>query len=465
VSENKRAEANPSQKHAKKSFRSAKSKPILVKSGNTTVKIYTSQNRVGDKDYPQFSVCYYDAEGKRVRKNFGDIEQARTEANLVATKLAKGEHDALKLTSRDRSVYVEALDLLKPLNIPLTHAVSQFVAASKRLPAGTSLHDAIDFFLSRSPAGIIKRTVREVVDEMLRVKEDAGKSDVHVKDMTSRLGQFAQAMQTTIDAVTGEAISAYIDGLKVTGKPVSARTKNNHLAHIRSLFRWAAKRKYLPKAALEELEAVEAPEDELTDIEIFSPDEMRDMLLATRPEITAWLAIAAFAGLRNAELQRLDWSDVKLKERHIVVPAAKAKTRSRRIVPITDNLFAWLAPIAQKQGPVTPFDNMAKQIIWLVEDVNAYRAEKEQGSEHVKFEWKRNALRHSFISYRVAALKDVARVSLEAGNSPNMIFQHYRELVTENEAARWFAIQPNVHTSNMFKNNVIRLETPNEANK
>jgi hypothetical protein len=58
------------------------------------------------------------------------------------------------------------------------------------------------------------------------------------------------------------------------------------------------------------------------------------------------------------------------------------------------------------------------------------------------FAWKHNALRHSFISYRVAETQDVAKVSLEAGNSPQMIFQHYRELVTEKSAKEWFSIVP-----------------------
>ena len=56
--------------------------------------------------------------------------------------------------------------------------------------------------------------------------------------------------------------------------------------------------------------------------------------------------------------------------------------------------------------------------------------------------WKANALRHSFISYRVALTKDIAAVALEAGNSPTMIFRHYRELVTGEEAADWFGIVP-----------------------
>jgi hypothetical protein len=43
-------------------------------------------------------------------------------------------------------------------------------------------------------------------------------------------------------------------------------------------------------------------------------------------------------------------------------------------------------------------------------------------------EWKHNALRHSFCSYRLADVKSAAEVALVAGNSPQMIFQHYREL-------------------------------------
>ena len=58
------------------------------------------------------------------------------------------------------------------------------------------------------------------------------------------------------------------------------------------------------------------------------------------------------------------------------------------------------------------------------------------------FEWKHNALRHSFCSYRLADVKSAAQVSLEAGNSPQMVFRHYRELVTEKGAKAWFAITP-----------------------
>ncbi len=58
------------------------------------------------------------------------------------------------------------------------------------------------------------------------------------------------------------------------------------------------------------------------------------------------------------------------------------------------------------------------------------------------FAWKHNALRHSFISYRLAGVKNTAQVALEAGNSPQMIFRHYRELVRAVDAEKWFGITP-----------------------
>ena len=57
-------------------------------------------------------------------------------------------------------------------------------------------------------------------------------------------------------------------------------------------------------------------------------------------------------------------------------------------------------------------------------------------------EWKQNALRHSYISYRVAQTQNVAQVSLEAGNTPQIVFSNYRELVRPVEAEKWFGIVP-----------------------
>jgi hypothetical protein len=83
------------------------------------------------------------------------------------------------------------------------------------------------------------------------------------------------------------------------------------------------------------------------------------------------------------------------------------------------------------------------------------------------FAWKHNALRHSFISYRVADIQNVAQVALEAGNSPQMIFKHYRELVRSADAKAWFSIAPGKDGKIIFlqaerKNTAAKQTAPRE---
>jgi integrase len=260
--------------------------------------------------------------------------------------------------------------------------------------------------------------------------------------LDSRLNRIAGAFQMNIGGVSGTMLQRWLDNMEGSG-----RTKRNYLAVVAALFRFAIRRKYLPKDAMEEIEAVQQAKEDNGEIEIFTPAEMREMLTAARPEMIPWLAIAGFAGLRSAELQRLDWREVNLKERHIEIKASKAKTAARRLAPITDNLAKWLKPHAKESGKVTGFESWWNQIPKVVEAVNHRRKKSaEQAgktfSDDQKFVWKHNALRHSFISYRLAAIKNAAQVALEAGNSPQMIFKHYRQLVTEAEAKKWFGITP-----------------------
>ena len=78
------------------------------------------------------------------------------------------------------------------------------------------------------------------------------------------------------------------------------------------------------------------------------------MLAAAPDSFKPVLAIQAFAGLRSAEVMRLDWQNVKLARGHIEITAANAKTASRRIVPILPNLAAWLKDAAKKSGKIFP---------------------------------------------------------------------------------------------------------------
>jgi integrase len=133
---------------------------------------------------------------------------------------------------------------------------------------------------------------------------------------------------------------------------------------------------------------------------------------------------------------RLDWQNVKLGRGHIEITAANAKTASRRIVPILPNLAVWLKDVAKKTGKIFP--HTRAYFHEIQRDISA----NTKNDKLAALPWKHNALRHSFISYRVADIQNLAQVALEAGNSPGMIFGHYRELVTADDAKAWFAIVP-----------------------
>jgi hypothetical protein len=112
----------------------------------------------------------------------------------------------------------------------------------------------------------------------------------------------------------------------------------------------------------------------------------------------------------------------------IDVRAKAAKTGQRRLVPILAPLRAFLLPFGMRRGGViagVKIDPRMRKV-----------------ADTAKVERKRNGLRHSFASYRLAQIKNIDQVALEMGNSAKMIFKCYRELVTDSAAKEWWSVKP-----------------------
>ena len=98
------------------------------------------------------------------------------------------------------------------------------------------------------------------------------------------------------------------------------------------------------------------------------------------------------------------------------------------MVSIQPSLAQWLAPYRGATGPVFPSEHAADRAIAQAKAAGA--------------DWPNNVLRHSYATYRLAQCHDAARVALEMGNSPQMLFRNYRELADEEDASAWFSIAP-----------------------
>ena len=349
----------------------------------------------------------------RGRKFFPSRAEAEAERLRQKTALERHGREAIGLSQRE---------------------LSDFITAKKKLAErGRTINDAADFFLDHlERVRRCKTTVAELVVELLEAKRKDGRSEIYLRDLRNILAIFCRDFgNRPIAGITVEEIDNWLRAL-----PGSPKTRTNFRANIGVLFSYATKRRMLDSNPVLHTAKPKLPDNPP---EIFSVDELRALLEAaqrTAPNVLPMLAIGAFAGLRDAEIKRIDWNEVDLARGHIEIKAAKAKSARRRIVPIQPNLAAWLRPYSGIKGRVVPAGYRS----------SVDRVRKAAGLVR----WPKNGLRHSFASYRLAAIHNAPRVASDLGHtSPTMLYSTYREVVLPEEAQRYWKIEPAAETANV----------------
>lgn len=391
--------------------------PRKVTLGRVSVSIY---KRTAPNGSPCFMVANYSGEKRRF-DSYASESEAIEEAGKLARQLSARDTISASMTKEECIEYASAIQTLKPLGIKLPAAVAAVAEAVKLTGDLAGMVAAARFYKAKNKT-VTAKSVADAVAEMIKIKEARGASLRYIQDLGNRLNRFAADFPCEAGNVTGQAIQAWFDG-----KKFEAVNFMSFRRVINVLFEFCVQRGYCldnPCKGVEKLKAKGG------DTEIYTPDEINKLLCAASPEYLPGLAIGAFAGLRSAEIERLEWSDVDLAAGFITVGADKAKTASRRIVPICDALAAWLKTYAGRTGK-----------IWQGTHFQFYGAQKDTATA-AGVAWKSNALRHSFCSYRLAGIQNAAQVALEAGNSPAMIFRHYRELVRLADALKYFSVKP-----------------------
>jgi integrase len=314
------------------------------------------------------------------------------------------------------------------------HELSDFIRARKTLADyGKTINDAVGFFVDHlERVRRCKTTVAQLADEVLEAKRRDGMSDAYLSDLKIRLARFCRDFgNRPIASVTVEEIDNWLRSLE--GSP---KSRANYRANVGVLFSYATKRRMLDSNPVLHTAKPKLPDNPP---EIFTVDELRALLEAANrgaPDVVPMLTIGAFAGLRDAEIKRLAWSEVDLVRGHIEVKAKKAKSARRRIVSIQPNLAVWLRPYAAMTGAVVP------------EGVRGKLDRVRKGAGLAS--WPQNGLRHSFASYRLAACHDAPRVAGELGHtSPQMLYSTYREVVLPAEAERYWKLVPVVTAENV----------------
>ena len=333
------------------------------------------------------------------KKFFVKESVAKAYVERLARQLGDYQLQALGLNDRQKIEAAECYRLLGKTNASLLEAVRHYLVyleqANRSMP------------------------VSALFDAFLAVKLQDGLSPKYIADLRSKLGRFVKAFADKLacDLTTLE-LETWIRGLDL-----GAVSRESYRRNISVMLESGRRRGLLRVNPAADIKIARRLKGEVT---ILSTIELRNLLAQCSPDILPYATICAFAGLRPSEAANLDWSDVHWDTMQIEVRAKHSKTRRYRLVPMRPNLAAWLMEYRRESGLIGYSRRKFRE---------AYKA---AGIN----EWKMDVLRHSYGTYRLPILKSADALALEMGNSPDVIFRHYRRPMTEERAIEYFEIMP-----------------------
>ena len=295
---------------------------------------------------------------------------------------------------------------------------AEYFAAVRALD-GVPVMSAVRYYLSHRPVGLAATTLGDALRLFVQDKRRIGRAARTVKSLEQTLNQFlACTPAKLVSDFTRDAVTGYLDALALP-----PATIKNHRARLATFGSWLARRQYLPENPVR---YIDVASHDIRSPRVLTPAEaervMAKALEYRGGAFAAMYAIALFAGLRHGEIVRLTWDDVHLDDATPIIRVGKGKIRGRRsirVVPIQPALLSWLKWARVKNLPLV--------------DLRESRKIREV------VEWQEDIGRHSFISYRLAMIGDEVRVAREAGNSPDVIYRHYFQLVSRRDALRYFS--------------------------
>jgi integrase len=382
----------------------------------------------------RFKVAGYYVGGKRVRKYFETREAAET---FVEAEQIRRENLGKRATHIDGALAEDALrasDILKPTPYTLLDAARLVAHAHDKLePHSVRIDDAVNEHVAAIERRKRSVSVNQLIDEFIANRRAKGKSEIYIRDLTTRLRRFQTLMGDRITAeITNTEVDHWLQSLNV-----GPQTQNNFRAVLSATWTFAVRRGYASENVIQLVDKWSVVRDH---VPTFSCEEIGKLLAAAPRDYLPVLAIGVFAGLRPEEISKLRWEDLDFQERTIRVNASAAKTRKKRFAEISDNLLAWLQPYAGRSGPIAPPNLQKLRRTTMI----AAKIEK----------WPQDVLRHSFASAHYAFHKNPAQTALLLGHrDQDMLLTHYRDLMKPSEAAKYWEIVPGMGN----KTNIIPL--------
>ncbi len=145
--------------------------------------------------------------------------------------------------------------------------------------------------------------------------------------------------------------------------------------------------------------------------------------------LVPYFVLTMFCGIRptakNGEIGRVEEADLDLRLKELTLPKEKTKTGEKRVVRLEPNVVQWLKAYPLREFPIiaTNFRKLHLKV----------RADFKLGYD---------VLRHTYCSMLVGKYRSVGDAALQAGNSEDVIWSNYLNLVRDSEARTFWNIKP-----------------------
>jgi integrase len=383
-----------------------------------------------------WTIAWYEAESSpRHRTTRASHKKAKALFERKIKELSNRATGLRELSPQDGATHLQALDNLSPTGQSLITATAEHARREKILKDKQITFDAlVGFWDENRPRIATAQPLPRVVDEYLADRQGQLSKDHHAH-RTHQLNKLAHWYTGPIHQLQRVDVDIWLKSLGVG--PI---TRRGYKEAARELVRYAEACGYVgPNNPL--LARAKADRQVVREIKILTIDQVTALLTIRQHDeeqgraqksLVPFLAIQLFAGLRHSEAARLDWRDIHFGEHSIYVPKAIGKGGNARVAPISENLAAWLKSYARRSGPVTSLSQISGALTKAKRNANIPAGDGET----------KNILRHTAISYRMAAIQDIAKVALQSGNSPAIIRKHYGRPMPQEEGKRLFTIYP-----------------------
>jgi integrase len=268
--------------------------------------------------------------------------------------------------------------------------------------------------------------ISAAIEELIEIKQRANLRPTYIRSLRRYLRAFARGREDRpISDFDEDDIEAWF-----LSRDEAPSSRASNLGRLASLFSYARRRRWITESPYALVERIRV---DLKTPRILTVDECEKLLRFCehrKPVALAYVALALLAGVRPEEIARLSWDCIDFAGGTLRIDAAASKVHKRRIVSLQPSALSWLK-LAQQKGATLPVSRITR-----VRYLHAFRVLLDMEA------WPQDCLRHTAASYWLAHWQDAGKVAHELGNSAAILLRHYRELVTKEDTARFWALMP-----------------------